>query len=657
MTTLPTLLLELGCEELPASTCASAARQLPKLCRDHLGVEPEQVLVGPRRLAVIARVEASIGSDRVHGPPRKIAFDEDGAPTKAATGFARKVGVTVQELELLDDVLTYQPVARPVEEFLLDAVPELVKGLVMPKPMVWDEYRFPFARPIRWICVKVDAAVVPVRIAGLEAAGTTYGHRFGSGPLPVSHANEYVALLRANRVEPDADERRRLIHEGLDALGVWSDPDNVLNEVVHIVEDVTVLMGRYDERYQRLPARVITTAMQSHQRYFPLEGARFAFVANGGDPDVVRRGNEQVLEGRLEDASFTYDRDVARGLDVLAEALDSITFVAAAGSYAEKARRVAALAEALGGSADAITAAQLAKADQAAELVREFPDLEGYIGAEYARLAGHPETVATAIEDQFLPDAAGGPLPRTDEGRVVAGADKLDSLVVAFGLGERPTGSRDPFGLRRDATGLCRLDVDGGLRIDVRGSARLAYRLLLEQGAKLSETEDDTVAAIEAFVLERLETLLSVPVEFVRAARGSELTEIGDVATLAEGLAGLDRARLERLHTIYTRAERIVDKAETSSGDGAVRADLFEDEAEKAVADMLDRVRGELRAAASVEDAFASAERLADPLERFFEEVLVMAEDPAVRENRLALLRELRSCVSQRLGHLSEIGV
>lgn len=654
---MPTLLLELGCEELPASTCVSALRQLPELCSDHLGVEATEVLVGPRRLALLAQIDQMIASDRLQGPPRKIAFDDEDNPTMAATGFARKAGVAVDELELIDDVLTYQPAPQPVEEFLLEAVPRLVGGLVMPKPMVWDEHRFPFARPIRWLCVMLDETTVPVQIAALEAAGTSFGHRSVPGPIPMPRAGDYVDVLRANSVEPDADERRRQIRDGLDAFGQWSDPGNVLDEVVHLVENVTVLRGTYGERYLRLPERVITTAMQSHQRYFPLAGGSFAFVANGGDPDVVRAGNEQVLEGRLEDASFTYDRDVARGLDGLAEALSSITFVAAAGSYAHKAARIAAFADALGGSEASVLAARLAKADQAAELVREFPDLEGYIGAEYARLAGYGEAVADAIDDQFLPSAAGGPLPRTAEGTIVAAADKLDNLVVAFALGERPTGSRDPFGLRRAAIGVCRLAIESGVRIDIRSVAQLGYALLVDQGADVKGTEEEVVAAVTDFVLERLETQLTVPVEFVRAARGSELSEIADLATLAEGLAALDPARLERLHTIYTRAARIVDKAESDAIGDSVRPELFDQDAERDVALALERVRADLRSASTAEEAFASAEGLAEPLERFFDDVLVMADDPDVQQNRLALLRDLRRCVSERLGHLAEIGL
>src|SRR3989440_2087169 len=247
--------------------------------------------------------------------------------------------------------------------------------------------------------------------------------------------------------------------------------------------------------------------MQKDQRYFPLGGNRFAVVANGGDPDIVRAGHQNVLESRLEDATFTFERDVKRGIDTLAAELGSITFFAGAGTFADKTERLIEHVERLGGGEASREAARLAKADQAAELVREFPELEGYIGAEYARLAGYPEAECAAIEEQYLPDAAGGPLPSSEAGKILSAADKLDNLNVAFARGRRPTGSRDPLGLRRDAIGLWRLAAEGGLTIP---------RELLAGDAR-------------DFVEERLEGLLDVPVEFVRAARASNVPAPGAV--------------------------------------------------------------------------------------------------------------------------------
>jgi glycyl-tRNA synthetase beta chain len=439
----------------------------------------------------------------------------------------------------------------------------------------------------------------------------------------------------------------------LDAIGDWSDPGGVLDEVVHLVEQPLVLVAEFDERFLQLPERVIVTAMQSHQRYFPLGGARFAVVANAGEPEIVRTGHTRVLESRLEDATFTFERDVAVGIEGLAAKLGSIVFVQGAGTYADQSGRLVRLVEALGGGDASREAARLAKADLASELVREFPELQGYIGGEYARLAGFPEAVAAAIEEQYLPDAAGGPLPSTDAGKALAAADKIDTLTVAFGLGQRPNGSRDPYGLRRAAIGLCRLALEGGLRIDVRELVALDHKLLVAQSAEL--VADFDAADVAEFVAERLESLLDVPVEFVRAARRSAVGELGGMARLALKLAGLKPDVLETLHTAYTRSDRLGGKADDVAG--ALDRGLLVEDAERAVAAALEKVEAELPsrvAAQEFDEAVAIAAELGPPLAHFFDEVLVMAEDRAVRANRLRLLVEVRDTLGT-LGDFSQL--
>ena len=431
-------------------------------------------------------------------------------------------------------------------------------------------------------------------------------------------------------MEPVAAERRGRIVDGLDALGEWSDPGGVLDEVVQLAEWPTVLAETFAERYLDLPERVIVTAMQSHQRYFPLGRNRFAFVSNGGEPDIVRAGHRRVLENRLEDAAFTLERDLRVGIEGLAERLGSITFFAGAGTYADKTLRLMRLVEALGGGAASSEAARLAKADQAAELVREFPALEGAIGAEYARLAGFPEAVCAAIEEQYLPDASGGPLPRTEAGKILSAADKLDTLTVAFELGRRPTGSRDPHGLRRAAIGLCRLAVEGGLEIDVE---RLAS------------------PDVADFVEERLEGLLDVPVEFVRAARSAPGRDLDAIARLAETLhRERESERFDAAYRAYERSSRLAGRAEAEA---APRVDpsLLVEDAEKALAEQLSRASA---AVDGVEAALDSAAALAPYVDRFFDEVLVMAEDEGLRANRLRLLLDVRETVGV-LGDLLQI--
>ena len=609
-----TLLLEMGCEELPASACREAEAQLPVLVERELGAPPDRIFVGPRRIAALLLDVAERTPDEwVKGPPEQLA-------EKAAAGFARRHGVDVESLVAREGFLGFERPGLPLAEALPEKAEAIVRGFGFSKSMRWDESGLRFSRPVRWKLVKLGGETV--------LGESSFGHRFSGGPLDIRTAEEYEEGLRSAGVEPDADERRRQIVSGLDAIGGWSDPGGVLEEVVYLVESVAVLEGRFDDRFLQLPERVVVTAMQSHQRYFPLGGNRFAFVANGGDPDTVRAGNEAVLEGRLDDASFTFERDVALGIERLAERLGAITFFAGAGSYADKTERLGGLVEKLGGGEASLEAARLAKADQASELVREFPDLEGHIGAEYARLAGYPEAVCAAIEEQYLPDSAGGPLPQTEAGKVLAAADKLDTLAVSFGLGHRPTGSRDPYGLRRAAIGLCRLALEGGLTIP----------------RKVMPDE------VREFVEERLEGLVEVPVEYVRAARASAAHDLAGVGHLAQTLyAERDTPAFDGVYTAYERADRLAGRAAEEAAAQLDRGLLRED-AERALAEGLAGVSVD----GDVRKALESGATLAPLVERFFDEVLVMDEDPAVRGNRLRLLLDVRDTLG-RLGDFSQI--
>jgi glycyl-tRNA synthetase beta chain len=608
------LLLEIGCEELPAFACREAGEQLPALAQRELGSAPDRVFVGPRRLALqFDALEEQTADEWVKGPP--VALRE-----KAAAGFAKKHGVAADDLIERDGFLGLERKGRPLAEVVPERLDAIVRGLSFSKSMRWDDTGIRFARPVRWTLAKLGSETV--------VGETSFGHRFSSGAIEIPDAGEYAARLREAGVEPDAEERRRQIVEGLDAIGGWSDPAGVLDEVVYLVESVQVLEGSFDERFLQLPERVVVTAMQSHQRYFPLGAHRFAFVANGGDPELVRAGNQAVLEGRLDDASFTFDRDVRVGIDALAERLGAITYFKGAGSFADKSDRLQRLVGELGGGEATVEAARLAKADQASELVREFPDLEGYIGAEYARLAGYPEAVSAAIEEQYLPDSAGGPLPQTETGKVLAAADKLDALATSFSLGHKPSGSRDPYGLRRAAIGLNRLAVEGGLAVS---------RSLLPD-------------EVREFVEERLEGLLDLPVEFVRAARASAAPDLGGVARLAHALyEQRESPEFDGVYTAYERAHRLAGRA---ADDAAAEVDrsLLKEDAERALADGLAQVEVD----GDVRQALASGATLAPLMERFFEEVHVMDEDEAVRANRLRLLLDVRDALG-RLGDFSQI--
>ena len=634
---MPSLLFEIGCEELPASACAEAEAQLRS---DLAKLGQGSVLVGPRRLVLLVDDLPEREPDEwVQGPPEQLR-------EKAAEGFAKKQGVGLDDLEVRDGFLGVLVPGRPLLDVLPERLNEIVGGLVFSKSMRWDDSGLRFARPVRWLCAKLDERTVE------GFGGSSFGHRFTHGEVPIPSAGEYLEALRAVDVEPDPNVRLNIIAQGLEKLGLAEPNSKVLAEVVHLAEWPTVLEGAFDERFLSLPRRVVETAMESHQRYFPLEGNRFAFVVNGGDPETVVAGNESVIEGRLEDASFTFERDVAKGIERLAEEATRITFVAGAGSYGDKVARLQVLVEALGGGDASREAARLAKADQAAELVREFPDLEGHIGAEYARLAGFPEAVCAAIDEQYLPDSAGGPLPETETGRVLAAADKVDSLTVAFALGQRPTGSRDPYGLRRAAIGLCRLALEGNLELEVAALSVRAHQLLVDQGAELKEDASD----VAEFVEERLEGMLDAPVEFVRAARASGVTELGAIARLAEALAAAaDTEEFEQAYVAYDRANRLAGKSDGAAAELDPR--LATDDAELALIDAVAGASPKIAAALEAreyDDALAAAAELRAPVDRFFDEVLVMADDAQVRANRLRLLLDVRDAVGA-LGDLAQI--
>jgi glycyl-tRNA synthetase beta chain len=614
-----TLLIEIGCEELPASACREAEAELPELAHRALGAEPAQVLVTPRRLALLVEdVPERTPDEWLKGPPVKMR-------EQAAAGFAKRHGVAVEELQERDGFLGLEVSGQPLAEVLPEQLETIIRGLAFSKTMRWDDSGLRFPRPVRWRLAMIDAETV--------VGDATFGHRFTSGRLEVPEASAYVETLRGADVEPDSEERRRQIVAGLDGLGEWSDPNGVLDEVVFLAELPIVIDGRFDERYVQLPRRVIETTIQHHIRAFPLGENRFAFVANGGDPDTVRSGVENVVEGRLEDASFTFERDVKVGIDGLAERLNSITFFAGAGTYADKAERLAKLVEALGGGEAALEATRLAKADQASELVREFPELEGHVGAEYARLAGYPEAVSAAVEEQYLPDGAEAPLPQTEAGRVLSAADKIDTLNVSFGLGHRPSGSRDPYGLRRAAIGLCRLATEANLVIP---------RAVLDPD-------------VRDFVEERLEGLVDVPVEYLRAATKADVRDLGSVARLARALAGLPDERFGPIHTAYIRASRLAEKEEGAGTQ--LDPALLVEPAEVEVAQALERLDSQLETALEAGDydaAVAAAAELGPALDRLFEDVLIMAEDAAVRANRLRLLLNVRETLG-KLGELSQI--
>jgi tetrameric-type glycyl-tRNA synthetase beta subunit len=631
------LLVEIGCEELPAAHCRIAEDALSGLLAAELeraGIAAQGVLVhvAPRRLAAIAHgVPAGRKARRqeVRGP----RLD---APDQARQGFARKHGLDPAGLEERDGFVwaVSEEAAVPAADLLADVVSAAVGRLQFPRTMRWPGGRF--SRPIRWLVVKLGSDVAPAEVAGVAAGGESRGPRPGRERVQIGSAATYLDDLRAHGVLVDAGERRAVILAGLREHG-GSDPTAKLEEVVYLVERPRVLVGEFPAGYLDLPERIPVTAMQSHQRYFPIRAAggglepRFLVVSNGGDDDVVRRGNEEVLVGRLDDARFAYDRDRQLGLQAMVAELDRVSFIEGGGSLADKTARLGPLVEALcdrnglddGVRATALRAAALSKADLVSRLVGEFSALQGYAGSVYAGEAGEAADVCAAIEEHHRPDEAGGELPATAAGALVALADKGDTIRVAFGAGLEPTGSRDPYGLRRAAAGLVAIALDRSWQVDLPGLAG-----------------DSAVG----FVLDRLEPVLldeGVTIEELRAARGSGEAEPAAVAALARALHAFAGPRRDAVRDAYGRCARIA--GETAAGD--VADALLADPAERALAEAL---------AAGGGSTLDSATDLAAVVERFFDEVLVMSDDPAVRANRLTLAANVRDRL-RRLGDFAQL--
>jgi glycyl-tRNA synthetase beta chain len=677
---MPDLLLEVGCEELPSSACREIVEQAPGLVAaaiEAAGLETEggiALSVAPRRFAVVVSglaAEVPPASRSVRGPAAQAAFGTDGAPTKAAEGFARAQGVAVADLAVREDggrefvwaELTSE--GRPAAELVPDIAARLVDGLRFSKTMRWGAGTgMRFSRPVRWIVAKLDETTIPFELHGLTAGDVSQGHRFLGGPATIGAPSEYHPALEAVGVVADHEARRAAITTDLDraareAGGAWRDPGGKLDEVVFLVEWPSVITGRFDERHLDLPPRVLVTAMQGHQRYFPLVdgsgGLLPAFLAvSNGDPahaEVITRGNEGVLDARLQDADFSFRKDLEAGLEALDARLDSIVFHTRLGTMAQKRDRLVAgvgeIAERVGapGAAREVAerAARLAKADQGAVLVAEFSDLEGYVAAEYARRAGVPEEVALAVEEHFLPEGPDSPTPSSEAGALVAAAERVDNLTGAFAVDEAPTGSKDPYGLRRAALGLVRIALDRGWDLDVGPLVSAAYARLAAQGADLALSADEARAAVEAFMADRVVYVLGlegVGVEAVGAAIGAGLPGLTSTAAWARAIQqARSDPEFEAAWTASTRLSRLARRAPDDAAPPTPGDDPGEAALREAVEAAAPAIAG-AREAGDFGAALAPAAGLAEAVDRFFVDVLVNAEDPGVRARRYALVRE-----------------
>ena len=670
-----TLLVELGTEELPPK----ALIELERAFRDGItqglrdaGLEPGRVhgFATPRRLAVLIDEVTLRQPDRTverRGPPLKVAFDAEGRPTRAALAFAESCGVPIEQLGRVETPkgawLSHSATeAGQTTSALLPAiVAQAAAALPVPKRMRWGSGDAEFVRPVHWLVMLLGATQVPGRVLDLDGGRTTRGHRFHAPqPIELAAASDYARLLEdQGRVIADFARRRARIDTEVRAAAAavggeaLMDPD-VLDEVTALTEWPVALAGQFEERFLELPAEVLVATLQGHQRYFPVRapgGALapcFVAVANleSRDPAQVRAGNERVVRPRLADAAFFWASDRSRSLATREESLAGVVFQARLGSLADKARRVAKLARTvatrIGGDGDlAERAARLAKCDLLTQMVGEFPELQGVMGRYYALHDGEPAEVANAIEEQYLPRFAGDRLPASNAGRALAIADKLDTLAGSFAVGSRPTGNKDPFGLRRGALGALRIIIECGLELDLRELLAEAVRVQPVPGAAADDLYDFMMERLRAWYLDagefdwgEFEAVLArrpaSPLDFDRRLRAvHRFLSLDASASLA--------AANKRIANILRQA-----------GDPelpAANAERFTEAAERAL--HVELVRQQRRvepllAAGRYTEALEQLAALRDVVDDFFDRVLVMAEDAAVRSNRLALLAQLR---------------
>ncbi|MGQ9712728.1 MAG: glycine--tRNA ligase subunit beta [Desulfotomaculales bacterium] len=676
-------LLEIGTEEIPARYLPGALEELAAVAEQLLAevrllFEDIRTYGTPRRLALrvfgLAARQTPLILE-VKGPPCKAAFDAEGRPTRAAEGFARNQGVRVEDLVVrkvgdTDYVFAVkEEPGRATTEMLQELGPRIITSLSFPKFMRWGDYDLKFIRPIRWLVALYGEDVVSFALAGVRADRYTYGHRFlRSGPHALTEPGTYVDTLRAAFVLVNPAERRsevwRQVQEAAQAAGGTVLPDEeLLDEVANLLEYPTAFCGRFPAAYLELPPPVLVTPMREHQRFFPVYGADgkllplFIGVHNGTAEhiDTIRAGNEKVLRARLADARFFYEEDLKEPLAAKAEKLKKIVFLEELGSLYDKTERLEALASYLAGvlaldPADAqraARAARLCKADLVTSMVYEFPELEGVMGREYALRGGEDPLVAQAIYEHYLPRGAGDELPATAAGRVLSLAEKADNLVGCFGLGIVPTGSQDPYALRRHALGMCRLLLEADIFLQTPDLFRRAYGLY---GGRLKLGEEEVVSRLGEFVAQRLRGLFverGLAADVVEAVLAAGAGDVRDAWERGRALAVFRTTpAFEDVHTAFTRAHNLAKNAP----DGEVDPALFEDPAESELLNVYREVAARVKpllAARRYAEALPLMAALRRPVDRFFDAVLVMSEDRALRHNRLSQLRQVAGLVKK----------
>jgi glycyl-tRNA synthetase beta chain len=685
-------LLEIGTEEIPAKFMPGTLNQLrenaeKKLEECRLKYEKIRVMGTPRRLTLIIEGLAEKEEDlkeEVRGPAKKAAIDPEGKFTKAAEGFARSQGVPVESLIIKETgngeyLFALREVkGKPTVQVLPEIVPQLITSLSFPKPMRWGDKEMRFARPIRWLVSLLDDQVVPFEIEGLQAGRVTKGHRFlGQPEFAVTNPNTYVEQLKENFVLVDQDVRRaecwRQIQELAQTVeGVVTEDEELLEEVTYLLEWPTALIGSFEESYLAIPEEVVITPMREHQRYFPVrdkEGKllnRFITVRNGNAEylDIVRAGNEKVLKARLADARFFWEEDQKIKLEEYLPRLEKIVFQESLGTVAQKITRIKKNVEKLAQvlqlgdniQANALRAAELAKADLVTNMVYEFPELQGIMGRYYALLSGELPQVAQAILEHYQPRFAGDAIPASAEGALVSIADKMDTIAGCFAIGIEPTGSQDPYALRRQAMGICLILLGHKYEaaLDQLIAAALANYKNVLPVEKLGEA---TQKKIKEFFQPRIKNILTDEghrYDVIDAVLGIDYNYVTVTAARAQALTEMKgNAEFQALLTSFTRAYNLAKKVDRAE----ITPEYLTEDAEKALYGALKEGESKVKVLAEEKnyvEIIKELSRLAQPINRFFTELMVMAEDEKVRENRLGLLLRIVE-LTRTVGDLSKI--
>ena len=678
------LLFEIGAEEIPAGFMPNILGQLKTLAETklndaHLPFESIATYGTPRRLALIVKGLADTSaeiSERHKGPSASIAYDADGNPTKAAIGFARGKGLDVSDLVVEDGYIYAETKTAgvPAKDIVTDMLPQLITGLNFPKSMHWGNLDAKFVRPVRWLVALLDEEVIPVEFATVKSGNVTRGHRFlGADEITIKNAASYVDTLKENFVMVDQDARRELISKQLHDIAVsknasivWD--DDLLEEINYLVEWPTALCGGFEESYLALPDAAIITPMKDHQRYFPLvdqDGKllpMFLTVRNGSDHsiEVVQAGNERVLRARLDDAKFFFNEDRKKPLIDRQDGLTKIVFQEGLGNLADKTKRLLTLGRVFSEECELHEdarvvlerATELAKTDLTTGMVTEFTELQGVMGKEYALLDGESPEVAEAIFEQYLPRFAGDVLPQTEAGKVLSIIDKIDNIVATFSRGLIPTGSQDPYALRRQTIGILNILLNSEWNISLRPIIVESMNLLNVPADK----QDELLGQVEEFITLRLKNIFldrEVPHHVIDLLLSNNELSVADAEGLVNALLANRIDENVELVQAFTRMYNLV-KDVTYTG---VDESLLKEDAERALYEVATKASEASIDAWDKNDydaVVAVPATLVPVINKFFEDVMVMDKDEAIKANRLQLVR-LAYSVMAIIGDISAL--